>query len=323
MLRRTLLRAAPFLPLAATAAAQESWSPNRPVTLLCGFAPGGGADIIARILATALQEDFGQPVAVENRVGAGGTIAGAAVARARPDGLTMVMGTFSTQVVTPLLMQPAPYDTLRDMTAIGLTGNVAQVVVVPASSPAKTLQEFLAMVRADPGKYSYASSGNGSSQHLAAEMLCRAAGVKMVHVPYRGSSQAATDLVAGRVDVNVDTLPTNLPFIRGGQLRALAVTLGQRLDSLPEVPTVAESGFPGFDIGVWYMLAGPAGLPAPVQARWDGAVRKALANPQVKARLVEAGYLPGQGGMAEATALVQADLARFRPLIADLGVKIE
>lgn len=325
--RRRLLLALPALAapalLAGRARAQGSWSPNRAVTVLVGFAPGGGADIVSRLLATRLQEEMGVPIAVENRPGASGTLATSAVARARPDGQTLVIGTISTQAVVPPLMSPPPYDVLGDLTPLMRVGTVPQVAVVPANSPARTLAELIAIAKQRPGELNFASSGIGSSQHLAAELLCREAGVRMSHVPYRGTGQAVNDLIAGRVDLNMDTLPTNLPHIRSGGLRALAVTTPARTPSLPEVPTVAEQGFPGFDSVTWYMAAGPANLPPAIKSRWAQALSSAVNHPDTNARMVELGYIPGTGGPDEAVALVRADSARYGELARQINLRFE
>ena len=315
--------AAPAMPFIRSARAQAAWSPSRAVSLLVGFAPGGGADIITRLLAPRLQEELGQPVAVENRPGASGTLATAAVARARPDGLTLVIGTVSTQAVVPPLMTPPPYDIVGDLTPLMLVGTVPQVAVVPGNSPARTLAELLEIARRRPGELNFASSGIGSSQHLAAELLCRDAGVRMGHVPYRGTGQAVNDLIAGRVDLNMDTLPTNLPHIRAGSLRALAVSTPERTPSLPDVPTVAEQGFPGFNSATWYMAAAPANLPAPIRDRWATALSRAVNHPEARPRMVELGYIPGTGGPDEALALVRAESARYGALAREIGIRFE
>ena len=325
--RRSLVAASPALLATAAprsaARAQEGWNPSRSVLVLVGFAPGGGADIVSRLLAPRLQEELGQAVAVENRPGASGTLATAAAVRARPDGHTIVIGTISTQAVAPPLMNPPPYDILTDVTPLMRVGTVPQVAVVPAASPARNLAELMEMARQKPGELTFASSGIGSSQHLAAELLCRQAGARMSHIPYRGTGQAVNDLIAGRVNLNVDTLPTNLPHIRSGTLRALATTLPERVTSLPDVPTVAESGFPGFDSSVWYMAAGPANLPRPVTERWATALSRAVNHPETRNRMIEAGYVPGTGGPAEAAALVRADSVRYGKLAREVGVKFE
>jgi tripartite-type tricarboxylate transporter receptor subunit TctC len=296
--------AASFFP--ADARAQAGY-PDRPITLVDGFVPGGGSDIVARLLASKLRSELGQPVVVENRPGASGTVAMAGVLRSRPDGYTLAIGTISSLSVLPQVMAHKPYDPLADLTPILLVASVPQVVVVNENSPFRTLRELLDYAKANPSKLNFASSGIATSQHLAGELLARAAGVEMTHVPYRGSGQALADLMAGQVDLNVDTLPTNLPHIRGGKLRALAVTTPERVEWLPDVATVAELGFPGFDRKVWYMIVGPAGLPAPIVNRLASALNAALAAPEVAQRLRESGFMLGGGTPASAAALLRTE----------------
>lgn len=316
-----LLAASPMAGL-RTAGAEEAY-PSRAMVVLVGFAPGGGTDIIARLLAPSLQASLGQPVTIENRPGASGTVAAAAAARARPDGYTLLMGTVSTQSVVAPLMRTPPYDQARDFTPITLAGTVPLVAVVPANAPYRDLKGLIEFARANPGKLNYASSGVATQQHLAAEMLCQAADIRMTHVPYRGTGQVVNDLIAGTLDLAIDTLPTHLPHLRAGTTRALAVTMPQRIKSLPEVPTVAESGFPGYEINVWYMLLGPAGVPRNVVERWSAAMRRALDEPDVRRRLEDAGFIPGGGSVEDAASLVRREAERYGALIQSAGIRIE
>ena len=319
--RRALLAAPLVLP--GLAKAQSGWDPNRPVTLMVGFAPGGGTDIIARLLSPALQQSLGVPVAVENRPGASGTIAAQANSRAAPDGYTVLMSTVSASAVVPPQLSPPPFDIHRDQTAIGLAATVPLVAVVPTTSPAHDLAGLIARARENPGALNYASSGVATQQHLAAELLSMAAGIRMTHVPFRGTGQAVNEILAGRIDLAIDTFPTYLPHIRAGRVRALATTMPERIDWLPDLPTVAESGFPGFDANVWYMLMGPAGLPAPIRERWLRALQAGLADPVLRPRIKEAGFLPGGGTSADAAALLARDAERYAALIRQAGIRIE
>ena len=321
MITRRFLAA--FAALPAAAQAQDAPFPNRPMAMLVGFSPGGGADILARLLAPRLSEDLGQPVAVENRTGASGTIAAAATSRARPDGYMVSMGTVSGNVVAPLAMRPQPIDPVRDLTPILLVATVPMVVTVPANSPARDLRGFIELLRAEPGRRNHASNGPGSSQHLAAELFQQATGTRMVHVPYRGSGQAMTDLIAGAVDVNFDTLSSVLPHIRQGTLRGLAVTTAQRSAWTPDLPTVAEAGVPGFDINVWYMLYGPPGLPDAITKRWASATNRALAPPEIRQRLRDGGFDPAGGTPADAAAFVRTEAARYADIIRRANLRIE
>lgn len=319
--RRALAAAAlaPILPRAGFAQAY----PTRGITLLVGFAPGGGTDIISRFLAPVLQEEFGQSVTVENRPGASGTIAAQAIGRARPDGYTMLMTTVSASAVVPPLMTPPPFDIYRDQAAVVLAGTVPLVAVVPANAPDRTLPGLLDRARANPGTLNYSSSGVATQQHLAAELLARAARVQMTHVPFRGTGQAVNEILAGRIDLAIDTLPTYLPHIRGGRVRALAVTMPERVEWLPDVPTVAELGFPGFDANVWYMVMSPPGLPAPITERWVTAVNRALAVPEIRARVRDAGFIVGGGTAADAAALLRRDAERWGALVRDAQIRLD
>ncbi len=319
MRRRALLATAALAPLAARA---EDW-PTRPITVLVGFAPGGGTDIIARLLAPALQAELGQPIAVENRPGASGTIAALAGSRAAPDGHTLYMTTVSASAVVPPLMKPPPFDIYRDQTPVVLAATVPLVAVVPKDAPSQTIQQVLQRARENPGKLNYSSSGVATQQHLATELLCAEAKVQMTHVPFRGTGQAVNEILAGRIDLALDTLPTYLPHIRSGGVRALAVTMPQRVEWLPDVPTIAESGFPGFDSNVWYMLMGPPGLPAPIAARLAAAVGKALRDPVLGPRVQQAGFLRGGGTPADAAALLRRDADRYAALIRAAGITLE
>ncbi|HEY4250439.1 MAG TPA: tripartite tricarboxylate transporter substrate binding protein [Roseomonas sp.] len=320
---RRALGAAALLAAPGIARAQQAAYPNRSVTMLVGFAPGGGTDIIARFLQPALAEEFGQPVAIDNRPGASGTLAAGMMARARPDGYTLLMTTVSASAVVPPLMTPPPFDIMHDQTAVVLAGTVPLVAVVPRNAPYDDLRGLIAYAKANPGKLNFASSGIATQQHLAAELLCVQAGIDMTHVPYRGTGQAVNDLIAGRVDLNVDTLPTNLPHIRSGSLKALAVTMPERVEWLPEVPTVAELGFPGFDANVWYMIMAPGGTPPDVTARWSAAANKALGDPALRARIREAGFIPGGGSAEDAAALLRRDAQRYAELVRTANIRLD
>ncbi|MGQ2999045.1 tripartite tricarboxylate transporter substrate binding protein [Variovorax sp.] len=304
------------------AAAEEHW-PAKPVTLLVGFAPGGGTDLIARQVAPRLSELLKQPVIVENRAGASGTIATAAAARARPDGYTLLLGHVSSNAMVPAIMPKLPYAAARDFTAITLIGSVPQVVTVPASLPVKTLQEFIAFAKTKPGGVNYASSGAGTQQHFAAELFQQATRTTMTHVPYKGSGAALADLIAGQVDVNFDTVPTVLQQVKAGKLRALAVTSRQRAASLPEVPTVIEAGVPDYEIGAWYMLMGPAGLPKPVVDALADAMNRTLQSPEVRDKLAALGTDVAGGTPAQAQDYLKAEIARWSKLAADKRIVAE
>jgi len=318
-LTRRALGALALLP--AVAAAQDY--PARPITMLVGFAPGGGTDIISRLLQPMLQQELGQPIAVDNRPGASGTLAVIALTRSRPDGYTMLMTTVSASAVVPPLMNPPPFDIHRDQTPVVLAATVPLVAVVPPDSPSRDLRALLERARANPGTLNYSSSGVATQQHLAAELLSSRAGVRMTHVPFRGTGQAVNEILGGRIDIAIDTFPTYLPHIRAGRVRALAVTMPERVEWLPDVPTVAELGFPGFNANVWYMVMGPAGLPAPIQERWVAAVNKALAMPEVRSKVRDAGFIPGGGSAEDAAALLRRDAERWAALVRETGIRLD
>lgn len=323
--RRTVLAAAALSAMSAittTAAAQDAY-PSRPITILVGFAPGGGTDLIARQIAPRLSELLRQPVIVENRAGASGAIAASAAAKARADGYTLLLGHVSSNAMVPAITPKMPYAADKDFTAITLVGSVPQVVVVPAASPARTLAEFIALAKTKKGGVNYASSGVGTQQHFAAEMFELATGTNMTHVPYKGSGAALADLLSAQVDVNFDTVPTVLAHIKSGRLRALAVTTSTRVASLPNVPTVAESGVPGYEIGAWYMLMGPAALPREVRARLSAAVTETLKTPDVREKLAAMGTEIGGGTPEEAQAYLGSEITKWARVAAEKKITAE
>lgn len=316
MNRRTALAATALCALAAGAGAQDAY-PSKPVNLLVGFAPGGGTDLIARQIAPRLSELLKQPVVVDNRAGASGTIAAGVVAKAKADGYTLLLGHVSSNAMVPAITPKMSYAASKDFSAITLIGSVPQVVVVPATSPARTLAEFIAMAKARKGIVNYASSGQGTQQHFAAEMFQLATGTTMTHVPYKGSGAALADLISGQVDVNFDTVPTVLQHIRSGKLRALAVTSRARIASLPGVPTVAEAGVPGYEIGAWYMLMGPAALPKDVRARLSAAMNQVLRTPDVREKLAALGTEIAGGTPDEAQTYLATEIAKWARVAAE------
>lgn len=319
---RRALGAAALAPLLPAPALAQAY-PSRAITLLVGFAPGGGTDIISRFLAPFLQEEFGQTIAVENRPGASGTLAVLALSRARPDGYTMLMTTISASAVVPPLMNPPPFDIRKDQTAVVHAATVPLVAVVPANSPDQSLPALLERARRNPGVLNYSSSGVATQQHLAAELLSSSAGVRMTHVPFRGTGQAVNEILAGRIDLAIDTFPTYLPHIRAGRVRALAVTMPQRVPWLPDTPTVAELGFPGFDAVVWYMLMAPPGIPQPIADRWVEAVNKAYRNEDLRKRISDAGFVIGGGTQQDAAAMLNRDADRYAALVRNANIRLD
>ena len=311
------------LAFAAIAASAQEAYPSKPITLLVGFSPGGGTDLIARVIAPKLSELLKQPVVVENRAGASGTIAANAAAKAKTDGYTLLLGHVSSNAMVPAITPKMPYAAEKDFSAITLIGSVPQVVVVPMNSPAKTLPEFIAMARSGKGKLNYASSGQGTQQHFAAEMFQLATQTGMTHVPYKGSGAALTDLISGQVDVNFDTVPTVLQQIKAGKLRALAVTTRSRIAALPDVPTVIESGVPDYEISAWYMLMGPAGLPKNVRDTLAAAVNKALQSPDTREKLAAMSTEVAGGTPEQAQAYLSNEIGKWAKVAADKKIVAE
>ncbi len=273
------------------AAAAPPWSPTRPIRLIAGYPPGGGVDTTARLLAGPLSTLLGQPVVVENRPGAGGSVAAAEVARAVPDGHTLFVDA-SPQTVNHVLLKNLSFDYATGFTPISQVIVLPQIMIVPNGFPARTLAEFVAYAKARPGQLSYASSGNATASHLGTELFLRRAGLQVVHVPYRGGTPALQDLLGGNVAFLFGTVSSSLQLAREGRVRALGVTAAQRIPPLPEVPTIAEQGFPGYELNEWNGLFGPAGLPAPVVARLYEGVQAALADPVVRQRIEALGAIP-------------------------------
>jgi len=315
MRRRTLLLAAVLLPCAARA--QDAF-PTRPIRMIVPFAPGGAADLVARLTAQALQETLGQPVVVDNRGGSGGVIGSEAALAAPKDGYTIVFHTLSSAVLNAGLYNLS-FDMRRAFVPLALIGLVPNIVLVNPRVPAHSLQELIALLRREPGRHSYASSGAGTITHLSAHMLAAQAGVEMVHVPYRGSGPAMADLIAGTVEVMVDTMPSVIPAVRAGQLRALAVTTRERTPVLPDLPTVQEAGLAGYESYNWHGLFAPAGVPAPVLAKLEQAARAALGSPATLRRLQGVGVEPRLPGAEEFGAFWDQQLAVWIPIIRSSG----
>lgn len=321
--RRTLaalggLAAAGALP----GARAQAW-PNKPIRLLVGFAPGGGTDIVARALAPRMAELLGQQVVVENRAGAAGTIAAEAVSKST-DGHTLLMGHSNSNAIAPFVLPKLGYDPAADFAPITYIGYVPNVMVVNPAVPARTVAEMIALAKTKPGTYTYASSGIGSTQHLAGALFARIAGIDIVHIPYKGSGQAIVDLMAGQVNMNFDTMPPVLEPIRSGKLRALAISTPRRLSQLADVPTFDEVGIRGFDVTNWYSVMGPKGMPRDQVARVDDAVRKAMADPTIRPKLEGQGLqFGGAQTPDEFDAFLKAELSKYAKLVKELGVKAE
>lgn len=324
MLRRTLLAGAALcslLPRPGQAQAPAADWPTRPVRLLVGSAPGGGTDAMARAVADRLGPLLKQPVIVENRPGVSNTLAVDMTAKST-DGHTMVMGVVTAHAIAPHLLKLG-YDNNRDLVPVAFVGSVPNVLVVSNSVPAKTVQELVALARKEPGRINYASSGIGSTQHIAAEMFKDAAGIQITHVSYKGSATALVDLVSGQVQMSFDTMPSVLGQIKSGKLRPLAVTSAQRNPQLPQVPTMAEAGLPAVEIGAWYGIYMPATTPKAVQQKVHDEVNKVIAMPETKTRLEAVGAELRPMPQADFEAFHMAEYQRFGEIIRKNHIKID
>ena len=321
MLNR-LHRSLALLVLCACAQAASAAYPDKPITLIVPWAAGVSTDIIARAIGQQLSTSMGQPVLVENRAGASGNIGAGLVAKAKPDGYTVLIDTMTTLAVNPALIAAMPFKAPEDFTPIALVANVINTMVVHPSVPAKTVREFIAYAKANPTKLAYASAGNGSTNHLAAEMFKRAAGIEMLHVPYKGGAPAVTDTAGNQTQVLFSAGTQTLPHVKAGRLNLLAVTEPQRSVLLPEVPTVAET-LPGFNMSVWYAAYGPAGMPRALVERINTEINKALAMPEVRARLESIGVDVVQSTPEQLTSALLRDSERYAKMIKDLNIKAD
>jgi len=323
MKERALLAALFLVTLAGTLPACAQEYPRKAIRLIVPFAPGGGNDTVARAIAQSAGASLGQPVVVDNRPGAGGMLGAELAARSPPDGYTLFLGGVGSHAINPNLHAKLPYDPVKDFAPITLIASAPSVLVVNPSLPARTLAEFTALAKASPGRINYASNGNGSSAQLAAVLYESMAGVQMVHVPYKGLAPALVDLLAGEVQAMFSSVVAIVPNIKAGRLRALAVTGKRRAALLPEVPTLDESGVPGYEAGSWYGILAPAGTPQAIVAKLHEAILRTLAQPEVRGRLVSEGA-EVIGSTPEAFAAhITAELARMGKLIRDAGIRME
>jgi tripartite-type tricarboxylate transporter receptor subunit TctC len=289
--------------------------------MIVPFTPGGSTDILARALAPKLALALGQNVVVDNKPGAGGSLGAGEAAKAEADGNTLLMGHIGTLAVNPAIYPKLAYDPIKSFAPVAWVARVPNVLVVPASAPAKTFQEFIARARAQPGKFTFSSGGNGSAAHITFEYLKLRTRVFMLHIPYRGTAPSVTDLIAGQVDATFTGAPAVLPHIKSGRLRALAVSSPQRIAALPDVPTVAESGYPGFEADQWYGVVAPAGTPAAVVARLNAEINKALALPDVAQQLALEGAVPMPGPPLVFAELIQREIPRWAEVVKAGNVK--
>jgi tripartite-type tricarboxylate transporter receptor subunit TctC len=321
--RRTLLGSSLGLVLAAPALAQGPGNyPIHPIKITVGFAPGGSTDTVTRLMAPKLQALLGQPVVVDNRPGGSGNVATSTTVRAAPDGYNLLMGTISALAINPSMFTDLGFDPTTDLTPIGMAVDIQSVLVVPADRPWHNVADLIAAARKQPDTLSYSSSGIGGAGHLAGALLDHLAGIRTVHVAYRGGGPAMTDLVSGKIDYSFASAPNALPMIEAGRLRALAVPTEQRLLELPNVPTVAET-LPGFAVANWYALVGPKGMPAPIVQTLNAALRQVLEDPEFKAKLVSHGATPTPSTPEELGQFIRRETAKWRPIVQATGAKPE
>jgi tripartite-type tricarboxylate transporter receptor subunit TctC len=319
-MKRVLAVIAALLAMVVPAAALAAW-PERPIKLVVPFPPGGATDVIGRVIAQELSGVIGQQVVVDNRPGATGNIGADLVAKAAPDGYTLLLGALTSHAINATLQKSLPYDLERDFTPVSLAGVVPLVFVVHPSVPANTLPELIALAKAKPGYLTFASSGNGGPQHLAGELFKRMAGVDMLHVPYKGSGPAMTDLMGGQVLTMIETAPAALPFIKSQRLRAIAAASTHRIPMLPDVPSAAEAGLPGFEVNSMFGLLAPVNTPQPIVARLNAEVVKILQKQGVKDKMMEQGAIATPTTPAEAKQRIHAEIAKWAQVIREAGVK--
>lgn len=319
--RRNVLLPMALAVLVPSSLPRAQGTAGKPIRLVVPFTPGGTSDILARALAPQLAPSPGQTVVIDNRPGAGGSLGADLVARAEPDGNTLLMGHIGTLAVNVSLYPKLPYDPVTSFAPVAWVARVPNVLVVNAASGITSLKDLITRAKASPGKLSYSSGGNGSAAHITFEYLKLRAGIFISHIPYRGTAPSVTDLLGGQVDATFTGAPAVLPHIKSGRLRALAVSSPTRIAALPDVPTVAESGYPGFEADQWYGIVAPAGTPEDVVARLNAAINKALASPEIARQLAAEGALPMQTTPKAFAALIAAEIPRWKAVVRAGNVK--
>ena len=310
-----------LLALVSTADAQ-SW-PAKPIRIISPYPPAGANDLLARIIAPKLSEQLGQPVVVENRAGATGNIGAELVAKAPADGYTLLMGQAGNLTINISLMAKIPFDPVRDFSPVTMVASTPNVLVVHPSLPVRTVKDLIALAKAKPGQINYATSGIGSPGHLAAELLNKSAGIRLVHIPYKGAAPALLDVVAGNAHLYFTSAVSAQPFIPSGRLRMVAVASAKRSPSLPEVPTVAEAGFPEFDVSSWWGVVAPASTPREVVIRLQTEIHRVIALPEIRAKLAEQGLDIATNTPEQFAAYIKSETAKWAKLIREVGVKPE
>jgi tripartite-type tricarboxylate transporter receptor subunit TctC len=317
-LRNALLAALCALPFAASAQ-----YPDKPIRYVVPYPPGGPLDTVARLLGQKVSERLGQPVIVDNKPGAGGNIGADFVAKSAQDGYTILMGAVATHAINPALYAKMPYDPVKDFTPITLIGVTPNVLVVNPTVPAKDVKEFIAYAKANPGKLNFGSGSTGSAGHLAGELFSGMAGVQMTHIPYKGAAPAMQDLIGGQIHLMFDNMASSLPQVKAGKIRALAVTTPKRASAAPELPTIAESGLPGFDISTWFGLFAPANVPKDVVAKLHAEFVRALALPDVREKLASLGIEPVGNRPEEFAAYIKSEAVKYGDVIKKSGARAD
>jgi len=314
-----------FATAAAVLALAPAWAayPERPLTLVAPYPAGGAADVVARLLAKRLEEQLGKPVIVDNRPGAGTAIGAALVANAKPDGYTLLVSSNSTFTLNPAAGAKTSYDPARSFEAIGLVGTLPLAVLVNPAVPAQDVRQLVAAARANPDKFPYGSFGNATSSHFAGALFAQATGLKLMHVPYKGSAPLMTDLIGGQIPLSFDTVVAAAPQLKAGKIKVLAVTTAKRSGNLPDVPTMAESGYPGFDFTAWLAVVAPQGLAPEVRDRLVKALQAVMTSPETQEAMRKAGFEPQWAPVADWAGMVNADIARMKAVADKAQIKLE
>ncbi|MGY8558967.1 tripartite tricarboxylate transporter substrate binding protein [Paracidovorax citrulli] len=320
--RRGLLAAAAACALLPGFAAAQAF-PGKPITIIVPFAAGGTTDILARIIAQGMGAELGQSVVVDNRAGAGGNIGGQVAARAPADGYTLFMGTVGTHAINAALYRKMPFDPVKDFAPLTRVANVPNLLVANPAQPFKTVQELIAYAKANPGKINFGSSGSGSSIHLSGELFKSMAKVDMQHVPYKGSAPAVTDLLGNQIAIMFDNMPSAIQHVRSGKLRAIAVTTARRSPELPDVPTIAEAGVPGYEATSWFGMFAPAATPAPVVAQLNATIVKVLAQPDIRKKLAEQGAEASGETPAQFADFIQKESVKWGKVVRESGASVD
>ena len=326
MLKRLIpaiaIAAAGFCAAGQAQAQAASTYPNKPIHIVVTFTSGGAPDILARLIGERLSAAWGQPVIVDNKPGAGGNIGADFVAKAPPDGYNIVLGTVGTHSINGALYQNMPYDMVKDFSPVTLLASTPNMLVINNDVPAKNLGEFMALGKKE-GKMTFASSGSGTSIHVSGELFKTMTGIDMQHIPYKGRASAIPDLLGGRVTMMFDNMPSSLPLVREGKLRALGVTSAKRSPAAPDIPTLAEAGLPGFEAVSWFAMFAPANTPAPVVNKLQAEISKIVKSPEITKRLLDLGLEPSGSTPAELAAYQKSEIAKWSKVVKDSGAKVE